>query len=94
MGTLGQDHFRFDDRTPIDVVRMGRPLLWQALEERAGLLLEVVGGGAAHQGERLAGVTTDFDHTRHGIARGEHAAEARGHEQIVDLDVGIDGQIR
>src|SRR6476661_1852043 len=38
IGTLGQDHFRFDANTPLDVVMMGQPALWDALEERRQLL--------------------------------------------------------
>ncbi len=59
LGTLGQDQFRFNDLRLIDVVLMGRPQLWAAIEERARLL-----GGAAdapppdtlspEAGERLA----------------------------------------
>ena len=64
VGTLGQDHFRFNEMRLIDVVLMGRPQLWAALEERARLL--GASGGAptaeapttetltAEAGERLA----------------------------------------
>ncbi len=55
LGTLGQDHFRFDDERIIDVVLMGRPALWQALAERTRL--ETTGSwgeAAAREGERLA----------------------------------------
>ena len=59
LGTLGQDHFRFNEMRLLDVVLMGRPQLWAAIEERARLL----GGSAeaataetltAAAGERLA----------------------------------------
>ncbi|MBX7111095.1 MAG: ABC-F family ATP-binding cassette domain-containing protein [Dehalococcoidia bacterium] len=81
IGTLGQDHFRFDDRTPIDVVRMGRPRLWQALEERAGLLLEVVEGGAAQQGERLAEIEAEIG------GLGGYQSEAEAAALLVGLGV-------
>ncbi|MFN8586067.1 MAG: ABC-F family ATP-binding cassette domain-containing protein [Dehalococcoidia bacterium] len=81
IGTLGQDHFRFDDRTPIDVVRMGRPRLWQALEERAGLLLEVVKGGAAQQGERLAEIEAEIG------GLGGYQSEAEAAALLVGLGV-------
>ncbi len=57
IGTLGQDHFRFDRERIVDVVLMGRPALWQALEERRRLLGAPDEAGreaAAHEGERLA----------------------------------------
>ena len=38
LGTLGQDHFRFNEMRLLDVVLMGRPQLWAAIEERARLL--------------------------------------------------------
>src|SRR5262245_41284197 len=44
VGTLGQDHFRFDSLVPLDVVLMGRPALWAALEERRALLAESSAG--------------------------------------------------
>ncbi len=54
LGTLGQDQFRFDDMRLLDVVLMGRPQLWAALDEQRRLLGE--GGDAitAEAGERLA----------------------------------------
>lgn len=38
IGVLQQDHFRFENEEIIHVVLMGRPRLWQALEERENLL--------------------------------------------------------
>ncbi|MYA19825.1 MAG: ABC-F family ATP-binding cassette domain-containing protein [Chloroflexi bacterium] len=54
LSTLGQDQFRFDDMRLLDVVLMGRPQLWAALDEQRRLLGE--GGDAitAEAGERLA----------------------------------------
>ena len=40
VGTLGQDQFRFDEMRLLDVVLMGRPQLWAALEEQRRLLGE------------------------------------------------------
>ena len=38
VGTLGQDHYRYDEARVLDVALMGRPALWSALEEREQLL--------------------------------------------------------
>ncbi len=38
LGILRQDHFRFEDHRVLDVVLMGSPALWNALEEKARLL--------------------------------------------------------
>ena len=38
VGTLGQDQFRFNEMRLMDIVLMGRPQLWAAIEERARLL--------------------------------------------------------
>lgn len=34
VGVLGQDHFRFEDVRLMDVVMMGRPVLWAAMDEK------------------------------------------------------------
>ncbi|MEZ4553285.1 MAG: ABC-F family ATP-binding cassette domain-containing protein [Dehalococcoidia bacterium] len=81
IGTLGQDHFRFDERTPIDVVRMGRPRLWEALDERAGLLVEVLEQERAHQGERLAELETEI------ASLGGYQSEAEAAALLVGLGV-------
>ena len=60
LGTLGQDHFRFDEERVIDVVQMGRPELWEVLEERRRLLAVPNGASgeqnaeASARGERLS----------------------------------------
>ncbi|MYB40657.1 MAG: ABC-F family ATP-binding cassette domain-containing protein [Chloroflexi bacterium] len=54
LGTLGQDQFRFDDMRLLDVVLMGRPQLWAALEEQRRLLGENGDAISAEAGERLA----------------------------------------
>ncbi|MBF0274607.1 MAG: ATP-binding cassette domain-containing protein [Nitrospinae bacterium] len=38
VGTLLQDHFRFEDTRILDVVLMGKPELWKAMEEKEKLL--------------------------------------------------------
>ena len=52
VGTLGQDHYRYDEARVIDVALMGRPALWAALEEREQLL--ALDDHTAAIGERLA----------------------------------------
>ena len=54
LGTLGQDQFRFDELRLLDVVLMGRPQLWAALEEQRRLLGEGGDAISAEAGERLA----------------------------------------
>ena len=54
LGTLGQDQFRFDEMRLLDVVLMGRPQLWAALEEQRRLLGESGDAISAEAGERLA----------------------------------------
>jgi ATPase subunit of ABC transporter with duplicated ATPase domains len=55
LGVLGQDHFRYDELPLLEVVMMGRPRLWQALQEKRALLAR--GGGeeqlAEADGHRL-----------------------------------------
>ena len=58
IGTLGQDHFRFDAAPVLDVVLMGRPALWNAMNERAELLAS--GTVDAASGERLAALEHDI----------------------------------
>ena len=61
LGTLGPDHFRFDERTPLDVVRMGQPQLWAALEEQQRLLAAPHAAATdARDGERLAELESDI----------------------------------
>ena len=54
LGTLGQDQFRFDEMRLLDVVLMGRPQLWAAVEEQRRLLGESGDAISAEAGERLA----------------------------------------
>ncbi len=54
LGTLGQDQFRFDELRLLDVVLMGRPQLWAAIEEQRRLLGESGAAISAEAGERLA----------------------------------------
>ncbi len=54
LGTLGQDQFRFDELRLLDVVLMGRPQLWAALEEQRRLLGESGDAITPEAGERLA----------------------------------------
>ncbi|MBI3994167.1 MAG: ABC-F family ATP-binding cassette domain-containing protein [Candidatus Lambdaproteobacteria bacterium] len=53
LGTLQQDQFQADEHSPLDVVLMGRPALWAALQEKARLL--PADGGTLHEadGHRL-----------------------------------------
>ena len=53
MGTLGQDQFRFDELRLLDVVLMGRPQLWAALEEKVRLLGDHGDAISSAAGERL-----------------------------------------
>lgn len=52
IGTLAQDHFDYDEARALDVVLMGRPALWAALDERERLLAEEEHTAAT--GERLS----------------------------------------
>ncbi len=52
VGTLGQDHYRYDEARVLDVALMGRPALWAALEERERLL--ALPDHTSAIGERLA----------------------------------------
>ena len=54
VGTLGQDQFRFDELRLLDVVLMGRPQLWAALEEQQRLLGDSGDAITPEAGERLA----------------------------------------
>ena len=38
LGTLRQDHFRYEDNRVLDVVLMGNRPLWEAMSEKEGLL--------------------------------------------------------
>ena len=53
IGTLGQDQFRLDELRLLDVVLMGRPQLWTALEEKARLLGDHGDAISSAAGERL-----------------------------------------
>ena len=81
LGTLGQDHFRFDAQTPLDVVLMGRPVLWEALEERRRLLDDELGPDSSRQGERLGDLETEI------VALGGYQAEAQASALLVGLGV-------
>ncbi|MDH5753214.1 MAG: ATP-binding cassette domain-containing protein [Deltaproteobacteria bacterium] len=60
IGTLGQDHFSYDEETLLDTVIRGRPRLWEALREKHRLLEEEATGEAAEEqrGQRLAELET------------------------------------
>lgn len=79
IGTLGQDHFRFDDRTALEVVRMGQPRLWELLEERASLLESVLVGGGSAQGERLGEMEAEI------ASLGGYQSEAQAASLLVGL---------
>lgn len=81
VGTLGQDQFAFDDARLIDVVTMGRPALWAAMEERTKLLGAVDGHADAVAGERLAELEPEI------AAMGGYQAEALGAELLVGLGI-------
>jgi ATPase subunit of ABC transporter with duplicated ATPase domains len=82
LGTLGQDHFRFDAQTPLDVVTMGQPPLWAALEERRGLLEQPEGSiEDARRGERLGELETEI------AALGGYQAEAQAAALLVGLGI-------
>ncbi len=81
IGTLGQDHFRFDAQTPLDVVLMGRPELWAALEERTELLQATQEGDGAGQGERLGELEIEL------VSLGGYQAEAQAAALLVGLGV-------
>lgn len=53
LGTLGQDHFRFDDVRLLDAVLMGHQALWDALAERQRLLRDEAQATSPRTGERL-----------------------------------------
>ncbi|MDA1062290.1 MAG: ABC-F family ATP-binding cassette domain-containing protein [Chloroflexi bacterium] len=54
LGALGQDQFRFDEMRLIDVVLVGRPELWAAIEEKTRLLGDLGDAITPAAGERLA----------------------------------------
>src|SRR5436190_2060700 len=79
IGTLGQDHFRFDDERLIDVAIMGKPELWAALHERLCLLAGTEAGSAT--GERLAELELEVSRL------GGYQAEAEAAELLVGLGI-------
>jgi ATPase subunit of ABC transporter with duplicated ATPase domains len=81
IGTLGQDHFRFDAESLLDVVLRGRPPLWRALEERQTLLAADDGRTDAASGERLAELELDIG------ALGGYQAEAQAAELLAGLGI-------
>ena len=80
IGTLGQDHFSFDEERVLDVVMRGRPELWAALDERQQLLARV-GGADARAGERLAVLETEV------ATLGGYQAEAQAAALLAGLGI-------
>ena len=80
VGTLGQDQFAFDDERLIDVVTMGRPTLWAALQERTRLL-EAEAHQDAAAGERLAELEIEIG------GLGGYQSEALAAELLVGLGI-------
>ena len=85
LGVLGQDQAKYDGSSLLDVVLMGRPALWTALQEKRQLL-ERLGQGAAGQaeptvaeGHRLAELEQAIDFA------GGYAAEAQAAELLLGL---------
>lgn len=55
LGTLGQDHFKYDEARLVDAVIMGKPRLWEAVKEKHALMEEIAHGASSEaQGHRLA----------------------------------------
>ena len=72
LGTLGQDHSRFDAECPLDVVIGGKPRLREALGEKEALLRRSGGAGdSPEDGNRLAELEAVIADT------GGYTAEAR-----------------
>ena len=64
LGTLQQDQFQADEHCPLDVVMMGKPALWAALQEKAQLI--PAHGGVLHEADghrlgELESVIADHD---------------------------------
>ena len=78
VGTLGQDHFRFDDERLIDVAIMGQPVLWEALAERLRLLGRP---DSAAAGERLGELEVEI------ASLAGYQADARAAELLVGLGI-------
>ena len=55
IGTLGQDHFSFDEESPLEVVVGGKPRLRRALEEKATLLARAGEKGPSESDGRRLG---------------------------------------
>jgi len=88
LGTLGQDHFRFDGHTPLDVALMGRPQLWAALEERRRLLEAAGRPDGTRHGERLGELETEL------VTLGGYQAEAEAAALLVGLGVAHEQHTR
>jgi len=85
LGTLGQDHFRFDEHTPLDVVRMGQPRLWAALDEQRRLLATPADSPThARDGERLAELEAEI------AAAGGYQSAATAATLLVGLGVPLE----
>jgi ATPase subunit of ABC transporter with duplicated ATPase domains len=80
VGSLNQDHFQYDDVPILDVVLMGVPELWSAMQDRDRLLAE-------------SAVTGDLDLEAYGAAEdqfeawGGYAAEAQAAEILEGLAI-------
>ncbi|MDH4246451.1 MAG: ATP-binding cassette domain-containing protein [Deltaproteobacteria bacterium] len=83
IGTLGQDHFRYDQATLIQVVMMGKPELWEALREKDRLLEEEDAShhGADERGHKLANLEVTI------ADNGGYAAEAQAGTLLEGLGI-------
>ncbi|MDH5560802.1 MAG: ATP-binding cassette domain-containing protein, partial [Deltaproteobacteria bacterium] len=62
LGVLSQDHYRFEKERNIDVVMMGKPALWDVLQEKEQLLKEkVITDEIGHQLAEIEMVIADQD---------------------------------
>ena len=83
LGTLGQDHFRFDAQAPLDVVLMGQPALWEALDERRRLLE----GAHEHDADGLRGGERLGDLEAEIVALGGYQADAQASALLAGLGI-------
>ena len=72
IGALRQDHFQYESRRVIDVILQGKPVLWDALNEKERLLKQ--GGQEAESGHRLGELEEIISH-QDGYNAESHASE-------------------
>ncbi len=81
LGWLNQDHFRFEDTPIIDVVLMGLPELWAAMEAKERLLADTEGDFDADKYAELEDTIMRLD---------GYTAEAKASEILEGLNIASD----